>query len=180
MRRDQLAHLIRAAAEISGERQIIVVGSQAILGSLSENRLPPETWHSLEADLVLAAAKKGPETEALLGADSRFSVTHGIWVDVVGIETAALPRGWRRRLVPLVNEDTGSARALCLERHDLVISKLVAGREKDLVFARALLEARLISLSILRARARFIDGATPATVNRIREWIAAQERRRAE
>ena len=30
-------------------------------------------------------------------------------------------------------------RGICFEPHDLVVSKLVAGREKDLVFAAALL-----------------------------------------
>ena len=173
MRRDQLAHLIRAAADISGETRIIVIGSQAILGSLSEDRLPARAWLSLEADLVLAQAPKGEAVESLLGADSQFSITHGIWVDVVGNETAALPRGWRRRLIPLVGFDTGQATALCLERHDLVISKLVAGRDKDLEFTRALLEAKLLSPTTLRNRARFIDGASIEAAERVRAWVAA-------
>jgi len=52
MRRDELAHLLRAAATIAGDGDILVVGSQAILGSHSEEELPEEAWISIEADLV--------------------------------------------------------------------------------------------------------------------------------
>ena len=43
--------------------------------------------------------------------------------------------------------DAAPATAVCLDRHDLVVSKLVAHREKDLGFARALLRARLAQRS---------------------------------
>lgn len=39
---------------------------------------------------------------------------------------------------------TEPGRGLCLEVHDLVVSKLVAGREKDFDFAAALLRAGLV------------------------------------
>ena len=141
MKRSQLAHLIRAAAKITGQRKIIVVGSQAILGSVSEERLPDAAW-----------------------------------ADVVSAETAKLPRGWRRRLVRFGNAETAPASALCLERHDLAISKLVAHRGKDLAFVAALLDAGLLSLPTLTARARFIDGAANADVDRVRAWIEARRR----
>ena len=43
MKRDQLAHLLRAAASATGRTDILVIGSQAILGSFDETELPPET-----------------------------------------------------------------------------------------------------------------------------------------
>ncbi|HEX4556748.1 MAG TPA: hypothetical protein VH249_22345 [Xanthobacteraceae bacterium] len=36
MRREQFEHVIAAAAEVSGEREIVVIGSQAILGNVDE------------------------------------------------------------------------------------------------------------------------------------------------
>lgn len=176
MKRSQLAHLIRAAAEITGQRDIIVVGSQAILGSVSEERLPDAAWESVEADFVLAVTPNAEAAEAALGQDSRFHRTYGIWADVVSAETAKLPRGWRRRLVRFGNAETAPASALCLERHDLAISKLVAHRGKDLAFVTALLDAGLLSLPTLTARARFIDGAADAEVDRVRAWIEARRR----
>jgi predicted NBD/HSP70 family sugar kinase len=40
MRRDQLEHAIRAACQIIDQEAVIVVGSQAILGSIPERELP--------------------------------------------------------------------------------------------------------------------------------------------
>lgn len=40
MTRDQLEHAIRAACEIANDRELIVFGSQAILGTYSD---PPES-----------------------------------------------------------------------------------------------------------------------------------------
>ena len=41
MRRDQLEHAIRTACQISERPEVIVVGSQAILGSFREDELLP-------------------------------------------------------------------------------------------------------------------------------------------
>lgn len=40
MRRKQLEHVLRAASTIIGERDIVVVSSQAILGTVADDRLP--------------------------------------------------------------------------------------------------------------------------------------------
>jgi len=40
MNRDQLAHLLRAACEVTGDPDILVVGSQSILASHYEDELP--------------------------------------------------------------------------------------------------------------------------------------------
>ena len=49
MRRDQLEHIIRAAAAVTGENEFIVVGSQAILGRYPD--APAPLLISMEADL---------------------------------------------------------------------------------------------------------------------------------
>jgi hypothetical protein len=52
MHREHLAHLLRAAARITSERDLLVVGSQSILGTWDEDELPDEAVLSMEADLV--------------------------------------------------------------------------------------------------------------------------------
>ncbi len=52
----------------------------------------------------------------------------------------SLGEGWRDRLVKLDNPSTYPGRGLCLEPHDCVLSKMVAGRQKDYDFATALLD----------------------------------------
>lgn len=51
MNREQLAHILRAAARIAGDDEVIVIGSQAILGSFDEDELPSPAHASIEADI---------------------------------------------------------------------------------------------------------------------------------
>jgi len=73
-----------------------------------------------------------------IGEGSRFHEQYGYYAQGVAPDTATLPRGWQRRLVRIENSNTGGYAGLCLEVHDLAISKYVAGREKDLEFTRGL------------------------------------------
>ena len=52
MRRDQLEHAIRTACQIIERPDVIVVGSQAILGSFSEDELPADATMSVEVDIL--------------------------------------------------------------------------------------------------------------------------------
>ena len=49
MNRSQLEHVLRASGSISGCRELVVIGSQAILGAYPE--APAELLTSLEVDL---------------------------------------------------------------------------------------------------------------------------------
>jgi hypothetical protein len=63
-----------------------------------------------------------------------------------------MPEGWRDRLVPIHNPNTGAGTGFCPEIHDLAVSKLVAGREKDLEFLSGILRHRLASVESIRSR----------------------------
>ena len=52
MRRDELEHAIRAATQIIKDDQVIIIGSQSILGSYTEDQLPPEATMSPEIDIA--------------------------------------------------------------------------------------------------------------------------------
>ena len=54
--------------------------------------------------------------------------------------------------MPVKNENTGGATGWCLETHDLAVSKLVAGREKDLDFVQGVLRGELVDCDELRDR----------------------------
>lgn len=49
MRRDQLEHAIRTACQIIHQSEVIVVGSQAILGTYDESQLPAAATMSIES-----------------------------------------------------------------------------------------------------------------------------------
>lgn len=52
MNREQLSHLLRSAARIVDVNDIVVIGSQAILGSYDEDDLPETVTVSREADFT--------------------------------------------------------------------------------------------------------------------------------
>jgi hypothetical protein len=137
MRRSDLEHLIRAAGRIAGEREWVIVGSQAVLGQFPD--APVTLLRSMEADLYPPSRPElADKVDGAIGEGSAFHQTHGYYAQGVGPETAVLPAGWRRRLVRVENANTGGCVGLCLEVHDLAISKYVAGREKDREFTREL------------------------------------------
>ena len=52
MRRDQREHAIRTACQIIGKPEVIVVGSQSILGTFREDQLPADATMSVEIDIL--------------------------------------------------------------------------------------------------------------------------------
>lgn len=132
MKREELEHLIRAASVITDDDGIVVIGSQSILGRFPD--APPELLVSVEADLFpLHRPERWDLIDGTIGEGSPFHGTFGYYAQGVGPETAVLPAGWRERLVPIRQAGT-TATGWALEPHDLMLAKLVAGREKDIEF----------------------------------------------
>jgi hypothetical protein len=87
-----------------------------------------------------------------IGEGSPFHDTYGYYAQGVEEGTAILPDGWKDRLVPIRNDNTRGATGWCLEVHDLVISKYVAGRDKDTRFVREAVRHRLVDAQKLLLR----------------------------
>lgn len=172
MKRSELLHILRAASRIADDKDVLVLGSQAILGSFDEDELPDNAVASIEVDITFfddsPEQQKSDLVDMAIGHDSLFHGTHGYYADGIDIRSAILPAGWEARLTLLVDSDSG-ARGHCLERHDLAVSKLVAGRLKDRAFVSALIAADLIDVGTLRERARYLP--TPAHANRVVDWL---------
>ena len=176
MRRAQLEHAIRTACQIIQQPEVIVVGSQAILGTYDESQLPAEATMSIEVDILPIAdcndetARLADLIEGVAGELSPFEELHGFSIDGVDLETAVLPAGWRDRLVKVQNANTaapgGELRftGWCLDKEDLCAAKLVALREKDRNFVAALLKANLVDADLIASRLMTIPSRhAPAT-----------------
>jgi len=151
MRREQLEHIIRAACGITGAPRVVIVGSTAVLGQFPD--APEELLVSIEADVfTLRDPADADLIDGSIGERSTFHETFGYYAHGVGRETAVLPHGWEDRLIRLENANTGGGAGLCLEVHDLAVSKLIAGRDKDLEFIHALLRRRLAETGVLAER----------------------------
>ena len=151
MTRSNLEHLIRAAGKIAGDRELVIIGSQAVLGQFPE--APGILSQSMVADLYpLSRPELADSIGGAIAEGSTFHRTHGYYAQGVGPDTAPLPKNWKKRLVRIENSNTGGVAGLCLEVHDLAISKYVAGREKDREFTRALARHEMTNKAVLFKR----------------------------
>lgn len=171
MTRAELEHLIRAAADIANDDEIVVIGSQAILGQFPD--AAPSLRVSVEADLY---PKNHPARADLIdgsiGEGSPFHATYGYYAQGVDETTAVLPGGWKDRLVPVRNANTRGATGWCLEVHDLLIAKAVAGRERDRDFLREVVRAGLVNESMAYERLAQTS-LDPITRTRVRGSLEA-------
>jgi len=172
MQRSEAEHVLRAAAAIAQEQSFVVIGSQALLFMLKD--APPSLLVSRELDLYPALhPEKADLIDGAIGALSSFDDTFGYHADGVGPETAVMPADWMQRSSL---HCVGDLTVVCPELHDLVVSKCVAGRDKDADFVRELLRLGLVSAATLQERAALLDAAK-YPVAHIGDWI---ERRRIE
>jgi hypothetical protein len=171
MEREQLEHVLRAAAAITREDEFVVIGSQSILGAVPD--APADMKMSREVDLYpLHRPELADLIDGALGEASQFDDTFGYYAQGVGPETAVIPVGWKERLIRVSGPATRGAIGWCLDPHDLVASKYAANREKDRVFCRSAIRHRVVSAGTLVARA----GLLPLPAERIRSITAAIER----
>ena len=156
MNREQLEHAIRAACTVSEDQELIIFGSQAILGQFPE--APTVLRKSIEVDV---SPKNRPEAidriDGALGENSQFHKTHGFYVHGVPIETAKLPKGWEQRTNKVQDYMDKQNIGHCIEAHDLAASKLMAFREKDTEFVRRMILEEMIDVDILLQRLKVTD-----------------------
>jgi hypothetical protein len=159
MRREELEHVIRAAATVTGELEIVVIGSQAILGQFPD--APDALLFSQEADVYPRAQPgKAIAIDGAMGDSSRFHETFGYYAHGVSPETAKAPTGWEQRLVPvrvpLLAGQENEATGWCMEAHDLVLAKLAAGRTRDMEFAEEAIRHDIVKPRELLRRVRHL------------------------
>ena len=108
-----------------------------------------------------------------IGQDSEFHRMNGMYAEGVTLSTAVLPEGWRKRLVRFQPPTLYPVQALCLEPHDCVASKMVAGRSKDYDFANAMLARGLVSPGTLGKRIDLLP-ITGREKDLLHRWLQGQ------
>jgi len=136
MYRSQLQHVIHEIGRRFDLSDFYIVGSAAILAVLPN---PPEGALTATRDVDVIPPnddeRLGDRISFVLGEASEFDLEHGYYAQGVTSKTPRYaPANWMARAVPVrVEKHTG----WCMEAHDLVLSKLGAGREKDIDFAKS-------------------------------------------
>lgn len=156
VRRDEFRDALRRAAEITGDRDLVVIGSQSIHAAFGPTILPGPATVSGEVDILAPDDVDGDKAWLLAGRGGGWGDRAEI--DGVDISTATLPEGWTDRLIcfPL-NDQSDAVIGWCLDPHDLVVSKAIAARDKDYKFIEALVTAGLIDPAVALQRMSSID-----------------------
>ena len=173
MNHDDLEHLIRVSAEIAQEYDLLIVGSQSILGAIPYPA--HEFKRSMEADMYPRyAPEKATKIEGAIGEASEFHKTHGYYAQEVDPSTFTVPLGWEERLCKIQNANTDSKIGWCLSLVDLFLSKAAAGRDKDREFCQAMLRHRYViaseALELVPAMMTMDEEERERLAKRIRRW----------
>ena len=152
MRLSALKHLAEAVCAIAQSREILILGSAALLVShpdLGQSGDPLET--SFDADLLVTPSDEdlAAMLHEALGEGSLFAARTGYHADVLRPEIREmLPPGWETRRLPL----SGVAGVAALAPEDVLIAKLRVGREKDMSTVRWMLDHQRIAWDTLKTR----------------------------
>ena len=112
MTRAHLEHIIRAAGMIADVEDLVVIGSQAVLGEFPD--APAELLVSNEADVFPADhPERSDLIDATIGEGSPFQRSFGYQAHGVDERTAILPKWWRDRLILATGENTRFVRGWC-------------------------------------------------------------------
>lgn len=148
---------------------MIIIGSQAILAQFPD--APEALRQSIEIDIItIEDPEVSDRIAGVMGELSQFHETHGFYIDAVRLETARLPEGWRERLIAVQGPNTRFAVGHCLDASDIAVSKLMAFREKDRTYVRALLVHRLVDGAVVLARLQTVEASAEERAHRHR-WL---------
>ena len=178
MTKAELEDLINRAGKLAREWDFFLIGSQALRAVCPA--MPRDFPKTIEADLY---PRRHPQAwgllRAKLGNKSKFFKKRGYYLDCTDPGLATLPDGWMERLIPFRTPRTGGVTAWCLEPHDLFASKLVAWREKDQQFLRAMLRHAFAKPTIVLIRIAALP-VSPSRRDEMKRLVAelVAERRR--
>lgn len=189
MQADELRDLARRAANVTGYRAILVLGSQAVHGALPDADLPSITTMSEEADLAVVNDLSGDtphQIEAHFGMGSPYHQHFGVYADGISLTEVSLPLGWEGRVRTEQSDDDNDDNPVTLlfpEIHDLCASKLTVavtggfGRRTDREFVSALVEAGLVDTDLLTERIDQLPNTVATQVRHAARNIAQRLRR---
>lgn len=136
---EQFDHICRAAAAVAGVKKIYAFGANAVIPWLVNSGHPiPLLGIAPSREVDISAGDENLDTliDGTLGEFSAFDETFAVYAHGVSLEAFQAPAKWRQR-VGTRTEPVSGVEIIVPHPHDLIISKLIAGRTKDFDFANA-------------------------------------------
>ncbi len=134
---EQFDHVCRAAAAVAGVKKVYVFGANAIIPWLAQASHPiplSGLKPSRELDVSVNDEQLDTLIDGLLGEFSLFDTAFSVYAHGVNLTVFQAPSNWRQRTGKRT-EPVNTVEIIVPHPHDLIISKLVAGRQKDFDFA---------------------------------------------
>jgi hypothetical protein len=161
LRRDDIDHILRAAASITNHRRFVVIGTGAVI--ITARHIPASMTVTPEIDLY-ADGISDPEPmsdliDITIGHGSMFHRTFHYHGDGVSPNTAIMPTDWRVRATEYTPSD-GSMTAVCPSADDIAIAELSAWRDKDRDWLRDAVQSGIVNLATVETLLR---ASLPAT-----------------
>lgn len=131
-------------------KEVYVAGSQAIL---AENDNPKGLLNNtLDLDIFIIPYDEEYDHRVafVAGADSHFALSgitkNRLYIDVIDGENARFPKNWESRVVSeTIKTSTGEIKINFLNKHDLLLAKAVAARDKDWEYIEKMFQYNLVS-----------------------------------
>lgn len=172
MNQQQAFHLLRSAVVITGCREWVVLGSQAL--ALWDVERTPVLEASEELDIYTPQSEELTDlVEGTLGEGSMFQDTFGYFAHGVGQDTATFPPTWKTRTRTRTIPGTDGATVTVPHPTDIAVAKLIAFRPKDTAFVRELLRCGFTSYEQLRTATTEVEGEDERKMRALR-WVESQ------
>ena len=169
-----IAHLLRAAAGVSGRSSFVIIGTGAVIAQLKT--VPLDLMQTREIDLYVRDAPDADDVSTLIdgtiGEGSPFDETFGYYAHGVGERTACLPDDWEARAIRYEIPDLPDVLCLCPDVNDIALSKLCAWREKDRAWLRSGIAGGVLNLDAMALRGPSISNPNAPAAAEIARRIA--------
>jgi len=136
---EQFDRICRAAAAVAGIKKVYVFGANAIIPWLVHAGYPiplSDLDSSRDVDITVGDAKLDLLIDGAIGEFSLFDKTFSVYAHSVDFALFQAAMNWQQRTRKRI-EPTSGVEIIAPHPHDLIISKLAAGRPKDFDFAVA-------------------------------------------
>lgn len=112
-----------------------------------------------------------------IGQLSMFDDERGYYADGVEPHTAMLPPDWRERSKVYSSPATNGVTAIAPHPDDIAVSKLYAGRDKDIEWVAVAHAAGLIDLDRISARIQLLTDLLPEKRNAMLDSVVVARRK---
>jgi len=176
----RIDHLLRAAANVTGQKTFVLVGSGSLIirRRLRRKSMPADMTITKEIDIYAPHADDIESISEMIdtniGQGSRFHDEFGYYGDGVSPTTAKMPSDWHARAVDYRGAGCPDVLVIVPDENDVALAKLAAWRDKDQNWLAQGVNYGVLSLKTMIARLDRMPEPNPDRGSPTRETLVAR------